>query len=264
MGLSNHFLECNQWQNFIHCKILILHSLSPGCLLYCINLSSDFCVSLMTVTRHGAPQVSVLLPWQTGVTQCGLRQWTGSAIGLSLGQRQTITWTNDDLLSVATLGRNLSQIWNQIQKFSFKKLHLKMLSAKCQPFCFSLNVLRLYIDYHNYWLVTVTIANNEFHDKFSQMRLSFIVKSSLIHFLDILFFKTTIFSLLWHMLRNILVCLPVDFCVFCPIMQWCPWCYMPDGILFQHQDIFATRAIMRFCWGRSSLLDLKKDKNKNH
>ena len=60
---------------------------------------------------------------------------TGSGNGLSPVLHQAITWTNADLLSIGPLGTNFIEIWIKIQKFSFLKMPLKMLSAKWQPFC---------------------------------------------------------------------------------------------------------------------------------
>ena len=54
---------------------------------------------------------------------------------------QAITWTNADLLSVGPLGTNFSEILIKIKKNSLKKINLKMLFAKWQPFCLHLNVL---------------------------------------------------------------------------------------------------------------------------
>ena len=61
--------------------------------------------------------------------------------GLLPGRCQAIIWTNAGILLIQSLGMNLSEISSKIHTFSFKKMHLKMLSGKCQPFCFSLNVL---------------------------------------------------------------------------------------------------------------------------
>ena len=47
------------------------------------------------------------------------------------------------LLSIEPLGINLSVIIAGIQKSSFKKMHLKKLSAKYQPFCPDVNVWRV-------------------------------------------------------------------------------------------------------------------------
>ena len=54
-------------------------------------------------------------------------------MGLKLSQ--VITQTNADLLSIGPLGTNFSEIWIKIQDFSFKKMHLNILSAKLWPFC---------------------------------------------------------------------------------------------------------------------------------
>ena len=54
----------------------------------------------------------------------------GSDNGLSPGRRQAIIWTNDGNLLIEPLGTNFSEIWSAIQTFSFKKMHLKMSSAK--------------------------------------------------------------------------------------------------------------------------------------
>ena len=63
--------------------------------------------------------------------------------GLSPYRRQAIIWTNAGILLIGPLGTNFSAILIRIQTFSFKKMHLKMLSAKWRPFRLSLNVLRL-------------------------------------------------------------------------------------------------------------------------
>ena len=68
----------------------------------------------------------------------------GSDNGLSPGRRQAIIWTNAGILLIWPLGTNFNEILIGIQTFSFKKMHLKMSSAKCRPFCLSLNVLRLW------------------------------------------------------------------------------------------------------------------------
>ena len=65
----------------------------------------------------------------------------GSDNGLSPVRHQAITWTGAVLLSIKPLGINFSQIVFEIKIFSFKKMHLKMSSEKCRPFCLDLNVL---------------------------------------------------------------------------------------------------------------------------
>ena len=68
----------------------------------------------------------------------------GSDNGLSPGRRQAIIWTNAGILLIRTLGTNFSEISIGILTFSFKKMHLKMLSAKWRPFCPGLNVLSMF------------------------------------------------------------------------------------------------------------------------
>ena len=65
----------------------------------------------------------------------------GSDNGLAPGRRQTIIWTNDEILLIGPLGTNFSEILIGIQTFLFKKMHMKMSSAKWRPFCLGLNVL---------------------------------------------------------------------------------------------------------------------------
>ena len=67
----------------------------------------------------------------------------GSDNGLSPDRRQAIIWTNAGILLIEPLGTNFSEILIWIQIFSFKKMCLKMSSAKWRPFCLGLNVLRL-------------------------------------------------------------------------------------------------------------------------
>ena len=62
--------------------------------------------------------------------------------GLSPGRRQAIIWTNAGILLIGPLGTNFSEILIGIQTFSFKKIHLKMSSAKWRPLWLGLNVLK--------------------------------------------------------------------------------------------------------------------------
>ena len=68
----------------------------------------------------------------------------GSDNGLSPCRHRAIIWTNAGMLSVEPLGTNFSENLIKILTFSFKKMHLKMLSGKWWPFCLSLNVLTLF------------------------------------------------------------------------------------------------------------------------
>ena len=55
---------------------------------------------------------------------------TGSDNGLSPGRRQAIIWTNNGILLIESLRTNFHKILIKIYKFSFKKIHFKMLSGK--------------------------------------------------------------------------------------------------------------------------------------
>ena len=65
----------------------------------------------------------------------------GSDNGLPPDRRQAIIWTNAGIWLIRTLGTNFSEILGEIHSFSFKKMHLKMSSAKGRLFSLGLNVL---------------------------------------------------------------------------------------------------------------------------
>ena len=124
-------------------------------------------------------------PWCLCIkTRCLLSHWgrvthicvgkttiIGSDNGLSPGWRQAIIWTNGGILSIGPLGTNFNEILIGIQKFSMKKMHFKVLSAKWRPSCLSLNMLSFIHDddccflftYHtteSHWLqVNITITD---------------------------------------------------------------------------------------------------------
>ena len=74
----------------------------------------------------------------------------GSDNGLSPGRRQAIIRTNVGILLTGPLGTNFPEILIKIDKFSFKKRHLKISSVKWQPFCFGINELT----WHKLWCPT--------------------------------------------------------------------------------------------------------------
>ena len=61
--------------------------------------------------------------------------------GLSPDRRQAIIWTNAGILLIGPLWTNFCEILIEIPTFSFKKMRLKVSSAKWRPFCLGLNVL---------------------------------------------------------------------------------------------------------------------------
>ena len=66
----------------------------------------------------------------------------GSDNGLSPGRRQAIIRTNDGILLIGPLEINFNEILIEFNTFSFKKMHLKMSSAKWRLFRLGLNVLK--------------------------------------------------------------------------------------------------------------------------
>ena len=109
----NHHCSCQKWT--------LQSMLKKCCMLNCMknlthwNRVKHICVSKLTII-------------------C-------SDNGLSPGRRQAIIWTNAGILLIGPLGTNFSEILNEIQTFSLKKMHLKMSSGKWRPFCLGLNVL---------------------------------------------------------------------------------------------------------------------------
>ena len=81
----------------------------------------------------------------------------GSDYSLSPGRRQAIIWTNAGILLIGPWGTNFSEILISIQTVSFKKMHLKMSSAKWRSFGLGLNVLI------GLWAPYYTQCNNSGH-----------------------------------------------------------------------------------------------------
>ena len=83
-----------------------------------------------------------LFQWVNGLTHWGRvthicvgnLTTIGSDNGLSPGRRQAIIWTNARILLIEPLGTNFSEIVIEILIFSFKKMRLKVSSAKWRPF----------------------------------------------------------------------------------------------------------------------------------
>ena len=85
----------------------------------------------------------------------------GSENGLSPDWRQAIIWTNAVILLIGTLGTNFSEILSKIYTFSFKKMHLKTLSAKLRPFSLGLNVLTWLTINHQVIILQWTLAHKK-------------------------------------------------------------------------------------------------------
>ena len=90
----------------------------------------------------GSYQKWILTHWGQVTHICiGKLTIIGSDNGLLPGRCQAIIWTSAGILLIGPLGTNFSEISIGIQTLSFKKMHLKISSAKWRPFCLSLNVL---------------------------------------------------------------------------------------------------------------------------
>ena len=60
----------------------------------------------------------------------------GSDNGLSPGRHQAINWTSAGILSIGPLGTNFNEISIKINfSLTWRKMHLKIASAKWRPFC---------------------------------------------------------------------------------------------------------------------------------
>ena len=92
----------------------------------CYNMMHSNCTSLTHWVTHICVSILTII---------------GSHNGLSPERRQAIIWTNFGILLIGTLETNFSEIISKIHTFSFKKMHLKTLSAKWRPFCHGFNVL---------------------------------------------------------------------------------------------------------------------------
>ena len=106
-----------------------------------VNLDSQECISVKIY-----PKIKTMHLTHWGrVTQICVGRLTiiGSYNGLSPGRRQAIIWTNAEILFIGPLGTKFSEILIEIHTFSFKKIHLKMSSAKWRPFCLGLKVLKI-------------------------------------------------------------------------------------------------------------------------
>ena len=107
---------------------------------------------LITSHIHATFTVNSLRPSVGNLTIIGPEN------GLSPGRRQATIWTNAGILSIGPWEINSSEICIGIHTFPFKKIHLKMASAKWRPFCLGLNGLNsdlVYVvarSYSEYWI----------------------------------------------------------------------------------------------------------------
>ena len=136
--LINELLNC--WRITDSCVDVALWSY----IIYHMSALKNIAIprrGLQTYTKH-----SKLLTHWGRVTHICVSKLTviGSDNGLSPDRRQAIIWTSAGILLIGPLGTNLSEILIEILTFSFKKMRLRVSSAKRRPFCLGLNGLMYY------------------------------------------------------------------------------------------------------------------------
>ena len=91
---------------------------------------------ILTNTLHNVRTETFSLTYWGCVTHIcvGKLNIIGSDNGLLPRRRQAIIWTNAGILLIRPLGTNFTEILFSNQTFSFKKMHLKMSSAKWRQF----------------------------------------------------------------------------------------------------------------------------------
>ena len=106
------------------------------------ELILSFYSSYQTLSKNSK---SMLLTHWGRVTHICVSKITiiGSDNGLLPDRRQAIIWTIAGILLIGLSGINFSEILIEIPTFSFKKVNLKVSSAKPRPFCLGLNELRI-------------------------------------------------------------------------------------------------------------------------
>ena len=115
----------------------------------CFHLMTSSCQEIFSwVTQWGGKifdeslhHLFTLTHWGRVTQMCvGKPIIIGSGNGLSPVRRQAIIWTNAGILLIRPLGIKFSEILIDIRIFSFKKMCLKLSSAKWRPFCLGLDV----------------------------------------------------------------------------------------------------------------------------
>ena len=108
----------------------------------------------------------------------------GSGNGLAPNRHQAITRTNADLLSIGPLGTNFSENLIKVLTFSFKKMCLKLSSAKWRPFCpGEMSYLTTVPDQHPHWHTSDNLLYIPSNMHNSKTVLCFVLLWSYHHFL---------------------------------------------------------------------------------
>ena len=78
---------------------------------------------------------------------------SGSDNGFLPCRCQAISWTNAGILLIGPSGTNFSEILIEMRIFSFKKMGLKVSSAKWRAFCFGLNEFSGALLIRTFWYI---------------------------------------------------------------------------------------------------------------
>ena len=142
-------------------KNLACKGLMDSCNLFTHMIQGCLCFTGAIILTHWGRETHLCVSKLTII---------GSDNSLAPGRRQTIIWTSADILLFGPRGTNFNENLIGIQIFSFKKMHFKMSSGKCRPFCLGLNVLNLsllsqnkaQVFTYNSWLIVFKILLNFF------------------------------------------------------------------------------------------------------
>ena len=117
----------------------------------------------------------------------------GSDNGLLPGRRHAIIRTNAGILLIRPLGTNFSEFLVEILICSFKKMRLKVSSAKRRPFCLGLNELSpcvlMFLWNHEY-VLTFSIISQDWYGAGSWSSSSWKTRTSLSHFVNAMLMMT--------------------------------------------------------------------------
>ena len=146
-------LSRGRWVNDYPCSVSCIHLPSnlwckhkptiPSVTACCLIIIKMLCKDC-DQTSSGTYVLCLSLTHWGRVTHICVSKLTifGSDNGLSPGRHQAIIWTNAGLLLIGPLGTYFSEILIEILTFSFKKMRVKVSSAKRWPFCLGPNVLK--------------------------------------------------------------------------------------------------------------------------
>ena len=124
--ISQHL--CTQWLGTVRQQAITWANVEPDLCHYMISLGHTELTHWGRLTHICVSKLTII----------------GSDNDLLPDRRQAIIWTNAGILIIRTLGTNFSEFLSEINTFSLKKMHLKMLSGKWRPSCLGLNVLILW------------------------------------------------------------------------------------------------------------------------